>query len=425
MVILLAGANGFLGRALSYALAAGGHVILGTTRDPTSAHRGSVVARWLKADYTRDHSAEDWTPRLAGVDLAINAVGIFRESLGQTFHAIHVAAPRALFEACAKSGVRVVQISALGADDGVTSAYHASKRAADEFLLGICPTAAVLQPSLVYGPGGGSATLFNLLASMPLLPLPGKGTQRLQPIHVEDFATAVARVIDAAQCQGVRVPLVGPKPVTLRGYLAALREGLGLGKPTFIPIPWRAMQLLARIAQLLPRSLLTLESLSMLERGNTADAMQTRRLLGREPRAVTAFISPAESGQARLDATLSWLLPVLRIAIATVWIVSGIVSLGVYPVEESYQLLARVGITGSIAPFVLYGAALLDLVFGLASLLLPRRRLLWLAQTAVILGYTCVITFALPEYWLHPFGPIVKNLPMLAALWTLYELERR
>ena len=425
MVILLAGANGFLGRALSRALAARGHVIIGTARDPAKAAAVPAVARWLPADYSRDHSAEDWMPRLSGVDVAINAVGIFRESRGQTFHAIHVMAPRALFEACVKSGIRVVQISALGADDAAASAYHASKRAADEFLLRISPTAAVLQPSLVYGPGGTSAAMLNLLASLPLIPLPARGTQQVQPIHVDDFVSAVVGLIDAAQCQGVRVPLVGPTPVTLRDYLSALRDAMGLGKATFIAIPRRAIQLLARMAELLPRSLLTVESLNMLERGNTADAMQTRRLLGREPRAVSAFISPAESRQARLNATLSWLLPVLRIAIAAVWIVSGIVSLGVYPVEESYLLLARVGIAGSLAPLVLYGAALLDLAFGLASLLLSRRRLLWLAQAAVIVGYTCVITFALPEYWLHPFGPIVKNLPMLAALWMLYELEPR
>jgi len=130
----------------------------------------------------------------------------------------------------------------------------------------------------------------------------------------------------------------------------------------------------------------------------------------------------------RTQAQLGWLLPVLRISIALVWIVTGIVSLGLYPVADSYALLARVGITGMFAPLMLYGAALLDLVFGIATLVLQgkrRRRLLWLAQLAVILFYTVIITWRLPEFWLHPYGPLLKNLPMMAGIWLLLELEER
>ena len=95
----------------------------------------------------------------------------------------------------------------------------------------------------------------------------------------------------------------------------------------------------------------------------------------------------------------------LRISIAAVWLVAGIVSMGVYPVEESYALLARVGITGNFAPIALYGAAALDIAFGLGTLFLRHRRLLWIAQAALIILYTFTITFFLPEFWLHPFRP--------------------
>ena len=78
----------------------------------------------------------------------------------------------------------------------------------------------------------------------------------------------------------------------------------------------------------------------------------------------------------------------------------------------------------ALRPLALYGAAALDLVLGVASLLMRRRRWLWLAQIALILGYTAIITARLPEFWLHPYGPVLKNLPMLAALWLLLELDR-
>jgi hypothetical protein len=42
-----------------------------------------------------------------------------------------------------------------------------------------------------------------------------------------------------------------------------------------------------------------------------------------------------------------------------------------------------------------------------------------------MLGYTAIISIRLPEFWIHPYGPILKNLPMLVALILLYQLEKR
>jgi hypothetical protein len=88
-------------------------------------------------------------------------------------------------------------------------------------------------------------------------------------------------------------------------------------------------------------------------------------------------------------------------------------------------LLARVGVPAVAAPLLLYGAAVMDLIFGIGTLFLRKRRMLWLAQIAAIALYTLIITWRLPEFWLHPFGPILKNLPMLAGILLLYRLERR
>jgi hypothetical protein len=119
----------------------------------------------------------------------------------------------------------------------------------------------------------------------------------------------------------------------------------------------------------------------------------------------------------------AWLLPLLRMSIGLVWIATGIVSLGLYPVEQSYELLARVGLVGTAATVALYGAATLDLVFGIAVFALRRRRWLWRAQMILIVAYSAIIAWALPELWLHPFGPLLKNIPLLAAIVLLHELE--
>ena len=61
----------------------------------------------------------------------------------------------------------------------------------------------------------------------------------------------------------------------------------------------------------------------------------------------------------------------------------------------------------------------------IATLVVRRARWLWVAQAALVLAYTAIITAWLPEQWLHPFGSVVKNLPILAALALLYGTEER
>jgi hypothetical protein len=93
-------------------------------------------------------------------------------------------------------------------------------------------------------------------------------------------------------------------------------------------------------------------------------------------------------------------------------------------VQESYALLAQVGLSGAAAAIALYGAALLDLGLGIGILVLRRRKWLWRAQMALMAGYTVLISWFLPEYWLHPYGPLTKNVPMIAAILLLHEFER-
>ena len=112
----------------------------------------------------------------------------------------------------------------------------------------------------------------------------------------------------------------------------------------------------------------------------------------------------------------------IRLTLAAVWIVTGVVSLGIYPVEESLKLLARVGIHGKLALLTLYGEALLDIAIGLLTLAAPGKRL-WQLQAFIIGGYTAVISLFLPEFWLHPFGPLLKNLPIFTLLWLLHRHE--
>lgn len=425
MRILLTGASGFIGQHLQAALLAEGHHLVCAQRSPPNTTNARLT--YIDADFVKDTEQSVWLARLKGIDAVINTVGIFRQSGSQTFARVHTETPCALFAACAESDSvqLVIQLSALGADSGAETAYHLSKKAADDFLARLPLRAFIVQPSLVYGKEGVSARLFRILASMPFAVRFGASPQLVQPIHVDDAVAAIATLIrqplpvatDGTTAR--RVPLVGPAALPFTNYLGALRRGMGMGKLRTLRLP----AFVGKLAASLRLGLLDRDALRMLDRGNSADPALTTRLLGRAPRSPDTFIDHPSAERAQ--AKLGWLLPVLRLSIAFVWIATAFVSAFVYPPELSIELLERTGVPTVYGPLMLYGASAFDLLLGLGILMLPRRRWLWLAQLALIGFYTVVIAWKLPEFLWHPYGPLTKNLPMLAAIWLLYELEEK
>jgi uncharacterized protein YbjT (DUF2867 family) len=391
--ILILGASGFIGSHAAAALRAAGH----------EAVSGKV-------DFTRALRPEDWLSALRGIDAVLNAAGIIRERGARTFDTLHYTAPRALFDACRIAGVRrVVQISALGADESARSRFHRTKRGADDYLAGLDLDWAIVQPSLVFGEGGQSARLFTLLAALPLTPLPGDGRQSVQPIHIDDLVEALVKLVSVPM--KIRLHAVGPREVTLREWLRILRAQMGLGRPRFVEVPLWAVPV-------------ERETLQMLNRGNTGSPTTLAQILRRAPLDPRQFVDPQAGAALALRARLDWLLPLVRFSIGVVWIASGVVSLGLYPLEESLALLSRVGLTGPPALVALYAGAALDIVLGIATFL-SNAKWLWRAQIALICAYTAILSVFLPELWLHPFGPVLKNLPMIAALVALHELAAR
>lgn len=422
--VLVTGAQGFIGRHLvNHLLAAGYEVTCGVRQTPKLP---DPRCRYALMDFTQDLDPEVWRLRLQEIDAVINTVGILQEQGKQTFTALHEQGPQALFTACRLAKTKlVINISALGADGEACTRYHRSKKIADDYLLNLGIPAVVLQPSLVFGIDGESSRLFATVASLPLVALPRGGCQKIQPVHVDELCEVVLAHLSMPPASPLRIPVVGPAPISLAAYLTTLRLCMGLGNLRIFTLPHWLLQLAIKLGKFFPVPLMDHDTLAMLNRGNTADASSTARSLGRQPRSPGRFLSGPEAENMRQLALLGWLLPLLRISLAAVWIWTGICSLGLYPVDESLALLERVGIVGSPASVMLYGAGVLDIALGLATLFLPRRRLLWLFQLALIVFYTAIISWKLPEFWLHPYGPVLKNLPMLALIFALLKLEKR
>jgi uncharacterized protein YbjT (DUF2867 family) len=432
MRVVIVGASGFLGRAFAAAFAARGADLLCTAREPERARAEATWpqshTQWLGADLMQVPPASFWAAHLRAGDVVINAAGVLRERSQGEFDAIHHLAPVQLFDACAAVGAAlVIQVSALGAAVSAESAYHRSKGAADRHLRECRVASAIVQPSLVWGDEGASARLFAALAVMPLLALPGGGRQQVQPVHLHDVVAGVVALAEARPVRSRTIAFVGPEPVRFGDYLADLRRQLGHARGAWVlPLPEGLFRFGARLAGHWRGSFLDADTAGMLLQGNAAPADEFALWLGRPPRSHRGFV-PAQAAEAlRRTAWLQWMLPLLRWSVAAVWIWTFVVSIGLYPRDQSLALLARVGAHGALAEWLLNGAALFDLALGVGTVALSaawRARLLWPLQLALMAFYTAAITWAMPEFWLHPFGPLSKNVPMAAAIALLWAME--
>jgi uncharacterized protein YbjT (DUF2867 family) len=414
MRALILGGSGLIGSAVAKRLVEGGHEVL-------LASRHGSGARFRSVDLTRP-DADAFLAALENVDVLVNCVGIFDEQAEQSFDAIHVKGPTALYEAARARNVRtVIHVSALGADPASPLRYFASKGQGDEQLLRMGMQAWVVRPSLVYSPQGQSTRFFAALAALPVTPLPSGGQQQIQPVHLDDLAEAIVELALSSKCGGI-LNAAGPRALSLRDYLSLFRARFGMSQ-WFTALPDWLARAGAYVIAPLSGGMITSDSLRMLEKGNTADPSPFASVLGRAPREPERFFDGMDPAT-RVTAQLAWLLPLMRVTTAVMWLVTAWVSAFVYPVPASLRLLAAVGLEGTTALAALYGAAALDAVLGLGTLIARRRRALYLIQLATVAAYTLLITTFLPEYWAHPYGPILKNVPLLAMILTLFYLDR-
>lgn len=428
MRVLVTGAFGFIGSHIVAALVAGGHEVVCAARGARVDRRFPGIAA-VACDMARDTREEDWRPHLAGIDAVVNCAGILRERRGEAFEDVHVRAPLALFRACATTGVRrVVQISAIGSPED--DAFVASKHRCDAGLAHLDLDWTVLRPSLVYSARGsyGGTSLLRALAALPgVLLLPGSGAQRLQPVAAEDVGAAVVAALGRPEASRQVFELVGPDVLALRDYLRSWRRWLGLGPARVLHVPPALVRIATACGEWLGRGPLGETMRRMLERGNVGAAgawEHARDRLGVAARPLTRALAEAPAQvQDRWHARLYLWLPLLRVSLALLWIASGLVGL-LLPAGDVRAATSGIDApAGTLAAARIGGA--LDLALGALCLVRWRPRLVLGAMLLMLAGYTLGIGVLWPQHWLDPFGGLLKNLPLAAALAALLAVEER
>lgn len=425
LTILVLGANGFIGAPLAGALRQAGHRVV---RGVRNAAHGDADA--ICCDFTRDLTPETWRPRLVGVDVVVNAIGILRESAGSRFDVIHRQAPLAVAMACIGSGVRCfVQVSSLG--DPVDGEFIASKHRFDAALSQLPLASVILRPSVVYAWSGsyGGTSLLRALAATPwALPVPGDGRQRMQPMEAEDLGRLVVTIAESIPAACGTYEVGGPGSLELRDYLLQWRRWLRIDGGRVLRVPLSLAAIGVWVAERIGKGPTGNTIWRMLVRGNVCEAdalMSLQHDFGFRPRSLEQVLGEHPSQvQDRWHARLYPIAPVLRALVAIVWIMSGIA--GLLTSSARIESLVTHSLLSGIHPIALthiFGA--LDILLGIALLLCWRPRLIVIAMLVSLLGYTLALGVLLPMLWLDPLDGLLKNLILAPALIILFVLLDR
>jgi nucleoside-diphosphate-sugar epimerase len=424
MRILVVGANGFIAREIIARLAMSGHDIVACVHSKLLENVPHSCS--FKVTFTNATTPEYWLPYLEDIDVVINCVGVFQTINEKTMWNIHYEAPKALFAASSILNIKkIIHISALGIDK-VNIPYATSKLAIEAYIQSLDIASTIIRPGLVYGKGSyGGTSLFRGLAGLPfILPLPGNAKQLQQPIHVDDLTRIVEKILVLPGKQ--MLCAVGTENLSIQNVLMKLRNWLGFKKAYVLSLPNCMIRMGAKIGNLIPNSPLSETGIKMLSVDNTATKEQEKKLqdvIHFKPRGFTEGLNGMVSSvQDRWHARLYFLRPLLRISIAFIWIFSGIISIVPGTLAISFDLMAQSNIPMPLQPFVLYLLAGIDILLGLATLLNIRLLVTGSIQCFLIIMYTILISFFFPVYWLHPFAPIAKNIPILVGVLVMMAL---
>jgi NADH dehydrogenase len=252
-LVTVFGGSGFVGAQAVRSLAKAGWRVRVAVRNPALAHTLRLMGDVGQIDVVQANvrNRPSLERALEGATASLNLVGVLYETGRQGFQAVQAMGPQNVAEAARAQGVeRVIQVSAIGADPNSRSKYARTKAEGEAAVRKVYPDAAIVRPSIVFGPGDGFFERFAGMAQMsPVLPLVGGGQTRFQPVFVGDLAQALARVVTDPASAGKTFELAGPAALSFRELMEMMLAETGQRR-ILLPIPFAVARALGAVFDL-------------------------------------------------------------------------------------------------------------------------------------------------------------------------------
>ena len=269
---LIFGASGQIGRHLIRKLTKNNYKVTAVTRN--LHQKGYILktqasAGWIECIEANIFDEKKLRNLISNADVCINMIGIlYEKSNFNTFKTIHSDFPYLLSKICKELNVKqFIQLSSLGIDKAKDSNYAKSKLEGEANIQKNFPLATILRPSVVYSVDDNFTTNFmTLLSRLPFFPLYYNGNTKFTPIHCSDLTDTIYHIISKNIYSKI-IECVGPDIISLKEILKKLLKQINKNR-LLIPLPFFAANISAKLFQLFPKPLLTVDQLIMLKYDN-------------------------------------------------------------------------------------------------------------------------------------------------------------
>lgn len=260
------GGTGFLGRRIVRQLRGSAKVRVASRH---AARTEGDDLEQVAADAHDEHAVE---AAIDGADGVVNAISLYVEHGGDTFHSVHVEAAGRIAGAARRAGIkRLVHLSGLGADAASPSPYIRSRGEGEAAVQAAFPGAVIVRPAVMFASDDAFlTTILRLLRTLPAYPLFGSGRTRLQPVYVDDVAAAIVRILRQTGRPSPVYELAGPRIYSYEELLRTIARTAGLRRPVLVRLPFALWDVAAGFAEMLPRAPLTRNQVDLMQIDTTA-----------------------------------------------------------------------------------------------------------------------------------------------------------
>jgi len=269
--ILIFGSSGQIGKSLIRKFTKNGYRVIAVTR---SIHRKGYQIKtqsnygYLELEEITKFNRENISRLIKKSSICINLIGILSEKKKNQFNLIHSYLPSLISQIASENSIKqFIHLSALGVEKAIDSKYAISKLLGEKMVRQNFSKSVILKPSIVYSVDDNFTTNFmSLLSILPFMPLYYKGETKFTPIHVSDLSNIIFEIVKK-DISGETIECIGPEVFTFKEILLKILNSINKKRFLF-PLPLFLAKINARLFQLMPNPLLTIDQLKLLKYDN-------------------------------------------------------------------------------------------------------------------------------------------------------------
>ena len=269
--ILVFGASGQIGRHLIRKLTKNNYKVVAVTRN---IHQKGYILKtqanpgYLEIVELTYFNIEKIKSLVEECSICINLIGILFEKRKNLFKNIHTDFPELLSKLSAKKNIeKLIHLSSLGIEKSLDSNYAISKLEGENKIKNNFDRVVVLKPSIVYSVDDNFTTNFmTLLNRLPIIPIYYEGKTKFAPIHVTDLAQIIFDVVQGKTNEQT-IECIGPEIISFKEIILKLLKSIDK-KRLLIPLPLAIAKMTAKIFEIMPNPLITVDQINLLKYDN-------------------------------------------------------------------------------------------------------------------------------------------------------------